>query len=120
MGRVVTSRPKFASFISHTRIWVRERTTGQMKGCRWRMGLSQNCWREGETLARETFELMIVSARSAPVVSNASLWRTASGWPEIQPEDEASLLIRCRYSQGRSATPSMIAGSRGLGQAGNG
>jgi hypothetical protein len=31
------------------------------------MGLSQNCWREGETLARKTFELMIVSARSAPL-----------------------------------------------------
>jgi hypothetical protein len=31
------------------------------------MGLSQNCWREGETRARKTLELMIVSARSAPL-----------------------------------------------------
>jgi hypothetical protein len=31
------------------------------------MGLSQNCWREDETLARRTFELMIVSMHSAPL-----------------------------------------------------
>jgi hypothetical protein len=34
-----------------------------MKGCQWRMGLSQNCWREGEMLA----ERLIVSVRSAPL-----------------------------------------------------
>jgi hypothetical protein len=31
------------------------------------MGLSQNCAREGETRARKTLELMIVSARCAPL-----------------------------------------------------
>jgi hypothetical protein len=31
------------------------------------MELCQNCWREGETMARKTLELMIVSLRPAPL-----------------------------------------------------
>jgi hypothetical protein len=63
------------------------------------MGLSQNYWREDQTLARKRLELVIVGARSASLsqthpIANVPLWR------DIQSSGEIPLLIRCRCSDG--------------------
>jgi hypothetical protein len=63
------------------------------------MGLSQNYWREDETLARKRLELVIVGARSASLsrtdpIANVPLRR------DIQSSGEIPLLIRCRCSDG--------------------
>jgi len=65
------------------------------------MGLSQNYWREDETLARKRLELVIVGARSASLsrthpIANVPLRR------DIQSSGEIPLLIRCRCSDGGS------------------
>src|SRR5580692_3184757 len=84
------------------------------EGDRWLMRLSQNYWREDETLARKRLELVIVGARSASLsrthpIANVPLWR------DIQSSGEIPLLIRCRCSDGGSTIQFMVGGSRDPG-----
>jgi hypothetical protein len=78
------------------------------------MGLSQNYWREDETLARKRLELVIVGARSASLsrthpIANVPL-RT-----DIQSSGEIPLLTRCRCTDGGSTIQFMVGGSRDPG-----
>ncbi len=77
-------------------------------------GLSQNYWREDETLARKRLELVIVGARSTSLsrtdpIANVPLRR------DIQSSGEIPLLICCRCSDGGSAIQFMVGGSRDPG-----
>jgi hypothetical protein len=78
------------------------------------MGLSQNYWREDETLARKRLELVIVGARSASLsrthpIANVPLRR------DIQSSGEIPLLTRCRCTDGGSTIQFMVGGSRDPG-----
>jgi hypothetical protein len=78
------------------------------------MGLSQNYWREDETLARKRLELVIVDARSASLsrthpIANVPLRR------DIQSSGEISLLIRCRCSDEGSKIQFMVGENRDSG-----
>ena len=83
------------------------------EGGRWLMGLSQNYWREDETLARKRLELVIVGAsaslsRTQPI-ANVPLRR------DIQSSGEIPLLICCRCTDRRSTMQFMVGGSRDPG-----